>query len=314
MAACIFCNGEITKNDSLTCSICSCIVHYKCIDMSESCYKKFLRDKKIKWKCSNCIDVQKLENSNAKGNEFKGFSEINSEINKQLIHIKSELVECFTRELAKLKIELKEEIARSHDDLMNKFKLSFDSLGTEITSLKEDYVQLKNENFEINKEIYQLKSQLDDFEQYSKNSNLVISGIPENVDENLFDILNVMANKLQIHNSGIIDYHRISTRKASSIKPIIVKFISKKQRNAFFAATKVKRLRANDLKENFDQMKIFVNEHLTNLNKSLFYEVRQFKAKNNYKFAWTKDGKIYLRKSESDPIIRIKELKDLDFN
>lgn len=61
---------------------------------------------------------------------------------------------------------------------------------------------------------------------------------------------------------------------------------------------------------NHDQ--VYFSDHLTLLNNSLFYKARIMKRKNDVKYAWTKLGKIYIKKSDNSRAVLIKSSDQLE--
>ena len=50
---------------------------------------------------------------------------------------------------------------------------------------------------------------------------------------------------------------------------------------------------------NLFTINIYINESLTFHRKRLLCKVNEFKRKNNWKYVWTMNGKIYLRESDN---------------
>ena len=74
-----------------------------------------------------------------------------------------------------------------------------------------------------------------------------------------------------------------------------------------------KLLRNADLK-NFSiegTSKIFINENLTPTRKKLFWKAKQLAKTNNYKFFWTVNGNVFVRKAEETEAVLIKNEHDL---
>ncbi|KAH7980895.1 hypothetical protein HPB49_019920 [Dermacentor silvarum] len=57
---------------------------------------------------------------------------------------------------------------------------------------------------------------------------------------------------------------------------------------------------------------IFVNEHLCPATKRLFGAENSKRKECGWKYAWTKNGKIFVRKSEGTPVISIGHADDLE--
>ena len=64
--------------------------------------------------------------------------------------------------------------------------------------------------------------------------------------------------------------------------------------------------------DNNSNTAIYISENLTAGQQELFYIVRKYKTENNYKYAWTKHGAVYIRKSEAAKAQRIDTKEDLE--
>jgi hypothetical protein len=53
-------------------------------------------------------------------------------------------------------------------------------------------------------------------------------------------------------------------------------------------------------------------DHLTHRLQQLLVDAKKFKIERNYKFCWTKNSVIYLRRYEDSQPIRIKQRNDLE--
>ena len=79
----------------------------------------------------------------------------------------------------------------------------------------------------------------------------------------------------------------------------MVKFVSRKSKATVLDLKRLPRNRDHKFRNN----DIYINEHLTTRNKHLFNLAKDKKRSKNYKFLWTRNGKIFIRKDErSDPI------------
>jgi len=84
-------------------------------------------------------------------------------------------------------------------------------------------------------------------------------------------------------------------------KSYVVRFISRKTKDAVLAAKKETRNHTYK----FRGEDVYINEHLTGHNKNLFRLAKIKKRSLNYKFLWTRSGKIFMRKTDSSPTISI---------
>lgn len=184
-----------------------------------------------------------------------------------------------------------------------------------IESLVKELSECKSEIHDLKKENTELLIRMNDTEQYSRKNNIEIHGVPETDNEDLDKVIIKIADcfGFSVTSQDIEVAHRLgkNNNKTTTSPPIVAKFFSRKIKDKFVEGKKVKKtLLATDLGFTTSG-KIFVNEHLTKVNKNLFWLTRKAKVDLNYKFAWVKGGKIYLRKNEQATVIRIAQPSDI---
>lgn len=92
---------------------------------------------------------------------------------------------------------------------------------------------------------------------------------------------------------------------------IIVRFVRRSKRNVVLA--KSRKTKVNSTALGFQPgIPVFVKEHLTQQNKRLLGLTVQKKKEAQWKFVWTADCKIFARKHEKSPAIRIAVPADLE--
>lgn len=166
--------------------------------------------------------------------------------------------------------------------------------------LQQVTTELNNQKIEINK-----------LNMYTRRCNLEVMGITELQNEDLKKILLKMADILKQDINDIVLAHRIPT-KSKRGRSIIIKFRDVYARNNWLNIVKKTRITINQLIGIDDNKRIYVNEHLTVYNKMLFFEAKQYKIKNHFRFLWTRNGAIFLRKSPDSKVIHLEKLEDLD--
>ena len=194
-----------------------------------------------------------------------------------------------------------------------------EALKTEVNSLKRAVRKAEDEIDGLYQEIDDLTSdlgtainQFDDLEQYTRKHNLEIHGISESPEENVAEKVIKLAKVVNVHitDNDIDICHRMSSRRPDAPKPIIVRFQSYRAKSELYKARK--HLKSVSLKNFFNNTDaVYINENLTNYRRDLFAKARKFKKDHNWQNAWTVDGKIFIRKSQSDPAIRIYNAEDL---
>jgi hypothetical protein len=153
-------------------------------------------------------------------------------------------------------------------------------------------------------------------EQTAKLYNVEIRGVHQTDAEQLPEIIKQIAKVIGCDlNINEVDFIvRTRTRNKNSPRPIIVKFLRRMSRDTFLAQVraKKKRITTKDIGVEGLPTDIIVSEHLTIKNKMLFYQTRLLAKEKQYKFAWTRNGKIFLRKDEGTHRIFIGSEKDLE--
>lgn len=66
-----------------------------------------------------------------------------------------------------------------------------------------------------------------------------------------------------------------------------------------------------DFQDSVDVTHISFYDHLTPRLQELLYKSNRYKSDNNFKFYWAKNGVVYLRKSETCALVRLKSITDL---
>ncbi|KAL1446597.1 hypothetical protein WDU94_013890 [Cyamophila willieti] len=167
----------------------------------------------------------------------------------------------------------------------------------EIITLKVKLEEKEEENKMFAEEVNELQ-------QRSRHINVVIRGINEQRRENVWEIVESVGNRIGIQDPGkdIQICHRVPTR-ASGPRPIVVRLVNSKTRDKWVKAYKEKQLW---------KQKLFVTEHLTPYYQNIFYHTRKLAKEKDFKYAWTKDCTIYLKKNETSQLHVIKRMSDLD--
>jgi len=194
------------------------------------------------------------------------------------------------------------------------------ALKKEVSSLKKAVHNAEEESFDLNDDLGGFKNdlgaainQIDDLEQYTRKHNLEIHGISASSEENLPEKIIKLGKVLNVHivNNDIDICHRVATRRSNGDpRPIIVRFRSYRAKSELYKARK--HLKSASLSNYFQNTEaVYINENLTNYRRDLFAKVRKFKKNNNWHSAWTMDGKIFIKKYQSDQVKRIYEAEDL---
>lgn len=188
---------------------------------------------------------------------------------------------------------------------MTNMKMQIKDNEKEIVCLKEKLVEKEKENKLLQSVNEKFEDDIRDLQQRSRHINIVIRGVKEERRENIWALVESVGNRIGIENPGndIQVCHRVPSRSQNGPRPIVVRLINSKTRDIWLKEYKAKQLWKQQL---------YVNEHLTPYNQNLFYHTRKLAKEQGYKFAWTKDCQIYLKKNETSKLIIIKSMRDIE--
>ena len=163
-------------------------------------------------------------------------------------------------------------------------------------------------------DIESLRKEINEIQQYLRINNLEIVGLPQanenESEENLIlNALNNLEGISDVIRAEDIDIsHPMKSQRTDGKRVHVVKFISRKIKADILDA---KKLEPNK-NYKFRNSDVFINEHLSPHNRSLFATAAGKKNNLNYKFLWTKGGKIFMRKTENSNIVNITCENDID--
>ncbi|XP_075749432.1 uncharacterized protein LOC142814505 [Rhipicephalus microplus] len=309
---CISCHEVLRDAPYLSCLQCKYTYHLgACSGVTESAYKKKYAAAKNSWSCATCKTSKarsskcaELENVEQEMNLAKEIGEIQKKLSL-LLSMKSQVDALAGVADTVCGIERSlQEMSSKYDDGLVEMKRQ----STDMSNLRKRVEKLETQT--NNSEVEMLKQEVNNLDQYSRRLNLEIHGLGEQTNEKVIEKLNLLADELELpklSGKDIEAAHRLRTRAGTDggdkPSPIIVRFSARCTRDAWLAK------RGELRKKN---SKVFINENLTAQNKRLFWQMKTKAREMKYQFAWVKDGKFFVRRSERDRVIRIKTASDLD--
>lgn len=203
---------------------------------------------------------------------------------------------------------------------MREMKTSMDFINKEFESLKNECTELRKENATLRatqeallQEVEALKKKAHENalsitaqEQYSRNKNIEVKGVPQVANESLEGILSKVGDLIgePIRKDDIEVCHRLPTRSADSDPNILVVFNNRAKRDAIVERARKSRFTAADIGYTKKQP-VYINEHLCPRLKKLLGMTIAKKRELNWRFAWAKGGKVFARQTETSRIVRI---------
>lgn len=166
--------------------------------------------------------------------------------------------------------------------------------------------------------ITMLEDKVEDIQRENRKANIEIKNIPCDPKETREDLLKMVLClskniDCNITRSDIKDIYRINTKKYNNTNPpVIIETASTilktdiiKQCKNFNIKNKQK-LRAKHLGfTKHEETPVYIAEQLTPKGARLFYLARDLAKSQLFKFCWTFYGRVYVRKNENSPIIRV---------
>ncbi|PFX29784.1 hypothetical protein AWC38_SpisGene5449 [Stylophora pistillata] len=203
----------------------------------------------------------------------------------------------------------------------------YDELLEMMKSSKEERKALKDENKILKATIRSIESSLEsitrannDLEQYTRRECAEIRGIPvaatpseEQTNNVVTDVGKLLG--MDITQNDISVNHQMPQSQKHKGKPgppaIIVKCTRRDVRDNFYRARKqLKDLTTRDLGY-FEKNEIYLAESLTERNLVLFKDCLKVKKDMEFKFIWTLNGKIFMRKDKDPAVHHINNKEDL---
>lgn len=177
--------------------------------------------------------------------------------------------------------------------------------------LANDNVALEAKCQGLEKRNVELEVRLTRSEQYSRNLNLEIRGVPQKPDENVVDVIGKIGSAIQetISSADIESCHRVPTRDARKSN-IVIQFKSRAKRDATLKKGKKARLCNTDIGLD-NPAPIYINEHLCPALKQLLGKAISRKRECRWKSVWCFNGKIFARRSDDERSILIEHDGDL---
>lgn len=227
-------------------------------------------------------------------------------------------------EIAQIEEVLKKELAPVHAKLAA-VEGNLKQLTTSLEFLSSKYDQLLEHSKTTNEKITGLtkttrtiqadikinrdmtleaKGESDELAQYLRRDCLEISGVKPNAEYSSEAIVESIGKvlKVKIEEKDISTAHPLPTFNKDALPKIIVKFTRRNVRNKFYAERKT--LAGKNLKDNPHVRKflvgdsIYISESLTPRRKKLYGNINKFRKKLKWKFIWSHNGRIYIKKNE----------------
>ncbi|KAJ8704353.1 hypothetical protein PYW08_013077 [Mythimna loreyi] len=198
-------------------------------------------------------------------------------------------------------------------------KKSIEFLSSKYDDLQKEIKRLQQENIEYKKHAESLELAVRDLQYKSRSSSIEVRNVPIQEMESSADltkIVTAIANlvNLPLTPSHFRDIYRITGNRGTS-KPIIAEFTNVQTKIDLISKIRTYNNKKTNREDKLNteligisgqKQAVFVDEHLSNTNKKLFYQAREFARLRKYAFCWTSNGNVFIRKQAGDKQILVK--------
>ncbi|KOB65231.1 Zinc finger DNA binding protein [Operophtera brumata] len=347
---CAACALVIDTVEQLKCGICALRFHFECGISTSKKFEEISPAYRSTWVCPTCHSKQpRGDNSNTpirgnctvasdgdstanvtmrrKNNSAVTQGPLTLENVKELMQKSSDdLLNRMERKFTKIMDVKTKEIFKE----VNEIKDSISYLNAQYEGMKEELrlkcdqmKNLKEENEALKTTVKDINNRLSVMEQHSRISNIEIQCIPEHKTENL---VNVVAQIARITGSKLEERDIHKCTRIAKINPenkrprsVVIKFSSPRVRDSFMAGViqfnkknRNDKLNTSHIGIVGEKKPVYVVDHLTPVMKKIHAAAREVARKLQYKFVWIKNGRVFMRKSETSEHIIIRDLCQLD--
>lgn len=325
--------GKFISADGVKCSSCGGHYHRHCSNIKSNA--RF----PAKWQCKNC-DKQKVitpqslhssdstltEDSDTQLNSSGDSSDLNLAqelklIRSQLTNIAQETTSCrqemstFRQEMLQLHSTITE-----FQERLNTVEGKVDNIAKRLAEAESKLVVACNVDIAA-----EVEKRLNHRDQESFLTDIEISGIEENINENPIHIVTLVAKKLGValDEREIVSVERRGRRlnggsstnaSSESQRPrtLVVRLSRRYLRDQLLhAARSRKGLDTNGILDTTQPRTIYLNERLTWLNRQLFRAARREGRNKGWRYIWTRRGSVFARRDTDSPVFHIHSQSDI---
>lgn len=203
-------------------------------------------------------------------------------------------------------------------DQIDTLKKKIDNACKDNEKLKKDVNYIQTKQNEHTTQINNLEAEMDVLKQLNLANNVVIGGIPHNVDpitviSNIMKTLNTQCEISDVDDVYFL-YNKTNKTTPNSTPQLLVKFKSINAKEEIISKKKQKRtLLCNEIGLNTSADKqIYIRDHVTSFKMGLFNECKAIKNKLNWEYLWMDGSKILMRKQGNSKVHSITSRNDLN--
>lgn len=288
-----------------TCGTCKGLYHYTCGKTQEQSWISLSTKNKKLWKCPDC-----------KGPNCPSTPTLQTQKKQTEVTLAS--IETLMEKMFCKKLKDLEDGVTFVGNTVEEIKSDLKTMQKKMIEMENRQEKLEKQNEELRKKVKDMEVFIQDIAQEKNAQKLEISGIPQDVDSNVFTEKIFQAAKVDhITNSSEYNVEKLFQPRQPGcgpvVKSLLVTFQSKSKRDLILETLKKAKISLNtrNISVQDPPLQVFVNEHLTPYKRRLFYEAKKIKGDKNYQYLWVKNGQILLKKTSESRTMRLTSLDDL---
>ncbi|CAG9785984.1 unnamed protein product [Diatraea saccharalis] len=319
--SCAGCLQLIVERRFLRCNICEQYYDLLCANVSEQRFFNTLtQEHRSRWKCPLCINADVVTTRRGAGvsvsppDDNMDVSDIivaddlnnathNISLDTSLTKTLIEELRQFRKELSmtRMKVEELNETMSRFEDRIVVCEDRINGISSRIETLEkrlEDKHCSSDVESSLLTTVEQLKMELNERDQDLLLNDIEISCIPETKGESLQHVVMTVTRKLGVSKKLLVS-HESAGQKTVRPRPIVVKFTRRVIRDQVLRASRVRRGATTEgIIPIIPPRRFYVNERLTRANRQMFRRAREVAGRLNWRYVWTRDGRVYARQRQ----------------
>ncbi|KAL0822081.1 hypothetical protein ABMA28_005446 [Loxostege sticticalis] len=164
----------------------------------------------------------------------------------------------------------------------------------------------------LRRTVEELKLELNERDQEALLADLEIGQLPEQKGENPVHAVIVLATRLGVplEERDVVFAERVGAPPAEAggrARRVVVRLARRHLRDELLRAARVRRAVTAE-----GGGRVFINERLTRSNRQLFHRVREECRRLEWRYSWTRRGRIFARKSDGAQVFQLRSPGDLE--
>lgn len=340
-------NTVLVTQKRIKCNKCQLLLHVECVSSNNNSAIS-----RANWICPSCVpNIRKggsnintpINKQSSSDNNIVSFVPSTTTISHSLtglqgdvsvsnddflLAIRNEVKNIITQTVSADLKQIREELSglQAIKESMEFFSNLYDTIRQELEEAKTEICTLKKSNNELREIIDSHNNTINLLEKETRASNVELHCIPEFKNENLLKTVEQIGQtiNLPIDEGCITKCTRLAKLNKSSTRPrtVLVRFSTPILRDRFLAgvinfnrSNSNNKLNTSHLGISGEKLPVYISENLTTTSKDIYAASRKFAKEKHYRFVWSRNGNIFLRKSIASDVIRVKSkdfLKTLD--